>query len=154
MTAPTVTRPVSAAITFAATTAYYASPDVVRSRRARTWLKGGLLGVLGLVSLAEWRTAHASEPVPVAADDANEETVEDGPGSLSTRQQVALGGLGLAAVAGSVVAVGAGERWIFAHGERRRAAGKRLAHTAPALVLGALSAALSLVPPPEDRSRV
>jgi hypothetical protein len=156
MAAPTLTRPVSAALTFAGTTAYYASPDVVRSRRARAWLKGGLMTGLALVSLAEWRTAQqraAQERRPVA-DEPTEETTEEEAGSLSTRQQVALGGVGAAALAGSVVAVVAAERWVFARGERRRAAGKRLAHTAPALAMGALSAALTLVPMPEERSAV
>lgn len=53
-------------------------------------------------------------------------------------------GVGVGAVAGTVAA----ERWLFRRGEARAAAGVRFAHTRAAVVLGALTVALSLIPSP------
>jgi hypothetical protein len=49
----------------------------------------------------------------------------------------------LAASVGSVVAI---ERAVFRRGERRRAAGVRLAHTRPALAWGVLTTVVALLP--------
>lgn len=143
MSLPTVSRPVSAAVTFVASTAYYASPDVVRSRRVRTWVKGAMVVTISAVSLLEAR------PAPV--EDEPSDVVEELLGSLSGREQAVLGAAVVAVGVASVLAVRAGERWIFANGERRRASGKRLAHTVPALALGAVGAATVLVPWPGER---
>ncbi|TCI99527.1 peptidase S9 [Aeromicrobium sp. IC_218] len=143
MSLPSVSRRTSAVVTFVATTAYYASPDVVRSRRTRTRLKGGLVGVISVVSLLE---ARPDRPDPETSD-----AVEEVLGSLTGREQAALGAVAVGVVVGGALAVRAAERWIFAHGERRRASGKRLAHTVPALALGAVGAATVLVPWPGDR---
>jgi hypothetical protein len=143
---PTVTRPLSAAVTLVASTAYYASPDVVRSRRARAWVKGGLVVVISAVSLLEARTAAAEgEPTP------DTDELAESLGALTGRQQAVLGSGAVAVGAVSLLAVRAAERWIFAHGERRRASGKRFAHTVPALALGAVGAATVLVPWPGER---
>ncbi len=148
MSLPSVSRRTSAAVTFVATTAYYASPDVVRSRRTRTRLKGGLVGVISVVSLLE---ARADRPgTGTEAGDAVEEVL----GSLTPGEQAALGAAAVGVVVAGALAVRAAERWIFAHGERRRASGKRLAHTAPAVGLGAVSAATVLVPWPGERRSV
>ena len=143
MSLPSVSRRTSAAVTFVATTAYYASPDVVRSRRTRTRVKGAMVGVISVVSLLE---ARPDRPDPETSD-----AVEEVLGSLSGREQAALGAVAVGVVVGGALAVRAAERWIFAHGERRRASGKRLAHTAPAVVLGAASAATVLAPWPGER---
>ncbi|MBK8461674.1 MAG: peptidase S9 [Nigerium sp.] len=113
------------------TLAWYALPDVVHGRRLRGVLKTALLGAFaGAWSVVD-RPA-ASTPGPDRVDTILA-TVRENPGRA-------------AAVAGTVVAVGtaltvAGERAIFAFGERRRARGVRCAHTLPALALGALAAA-------------
>lgn len=143
MSLPTVTRPLSAAVTLVATTAYYASPDVVRSRRTRTRVKGAMVGVISVVSLLE---ARPDRPDPETSD-----AVEEVLGSLTPGVQAALGAVAVGVVVGSALAVRAAERWIFAHGERRRASGTRFAHTVPALALGALGAATVLVPWPGER---
>ena len=143
MSLPSVSRRTSAVVTFVATTAYYASPDVVRSRRTRTRLKGGLVGVISVVSLLE---ARPDRPDPETSD-----AVEEALGSLTGREQAALGALAVGVVVGGALAVRAAERWIFAHGERRRASGNRLAHTVPAVGLGVVGAATVLVPWPGER---
>jgi hypothetical protein len=55
-----------------------------------------------------------------------------------------------AVLAGSVSCVVAGERWAYRRGEARAAAGKRLPHTGPALLYGALAGGLWLLPDPPD----
>ncbi|MFS0702055.1 hypothetical protein AB6N24_18960 [Cellulomonas sp. 179-A 4D5 NHS] len=59
---------------------------------------------------------------------------------------VLVAGVGVGSLAGTVAA----ERWLFQRGEARAAAGVRFAHTRAAVVLGALTVALSLIPSPAD----
>jgi hypothetical protein len=53
-----------------------------------------------------------------------------------------------AVLAGSIGGVCIAERWAFRRGQARAAAGKRLPHTGPALLYGALSGGLWLLPTP------
>jgi hypothetical protein len=112
--------------------AWYALPDVVRSKKLRSLIKAGLLGV----------TAYAGTMLPGLATE-----VEDL--STSVRKQLvdlppktATGILvgGTAAMAAITVLA---EKWIFTRGELRRARGVRAAHTRQALAIAAATAALA-----------
>ncbi len=119
------------------TFAWYALPDVVRSRGLRGVLKAGVLGAFG----AAW--AAIDEPSRTAPGPDKIDTVLE-----AIRQNPG----GTAAVAGVAVATSsalgvAGEKAIFGFGERRRARGVRCAHTLPALVLGSIAAVGVLLEP-------
>lgn len=162
MSLPSLSRPASAALTAAATTAYYACPDVVRTRRGRAWTKTAAMGVLSLTSVAEWQEmrradAAAGPTAETAAEPAGPQDVaepapahrgEEGAG-LGVRQKVVLGAAAAGLLAAGVAGVVLAERWVFARGERRRAEGHRFSHSRQALVLGALAGVMTLVPPPE-----
>lgn len=107
------------AITFA----WYALPDLVRSRALRGLLKAGMLVAV-----------TAATPCLLPADSAPE------PDELPWPPPPAILAAGTAALAGSTAATVWGERAIFRLGERRRARGVRCAHALPALGLAALSA--------------
>lgn len=120
-----------ALVTGLTTAAWYALPDVVHSRGVRGALKVGLLGAFA----GAWAVVDTpATPAP-------------GPDKIDTVLQAIREHPGrAAAVAGAAVALStaltvAGERAIFAFGERRRARGARCAHTLPALVLGGIAAA-------------
>ena len=188
----TLSRAPMALIAGAATAAYYAVPDLVRSRTARGWVKVGLLGVTAATSLPDLRATLAANRAQDASDgeagtgvgseagtDASgvaasldgmgssaedtdnsfvsEEAAADaadvadpqGVADLSTRGKVVAGVVAVVLAAAATVSVVVTERWIFRRGEVRAAAGVRLAHTRTALLLGALTAALALVPSPD-----
>jgi|GEM_PF-351500 len=197
-TTPPTSRVLAAVVGGLASTAYYATPDVIRSRTGRGWAKAALTGVVLASSLpdlrrslAENRARQADEvadralrdlsvPGEAAPDDAAPDDAapgEDVPGAgvpgntvpvaglpgvdpedgehvdwralwsgMSTRGRVtvtATAALGTVLSVASVVAV---ERAVFRRGERRRAAGVRYAHTRPALLWGALTTVLALLP--------
>ena len=129
-----------------ATTVHYAMPDFISSRRTRGWTKVGVTALALAASVPEIRASWAT---------VTEQQEQDGgtpPGevfrSLPLRSKaVAVGSMAvvLAASAGGLVLV---ERWAFRHGQARAAAGKRLPHTGPALVYGALAGGLWLLPTP------
>ena len=134
----TPTRAAGLAVGTGATIAWYALPDVVRSRPLRGLVKVGLLGAMGwsLVSLMP-----AGDELPPYDDemDCSEAKTEDpldGVTEAEPRELAVLAG----AVLGSAVVTVAVERWLFRRGERRRAAGVRLAHTRQGLALGVLEA--------------
>ncbi|MDI9628653.1 MAG: hypothetical protein QM286_08940 [Acidobacteriota bacterium] len=110
------------AISGLVTLAWYAMPDLIGSRALRGVLKAGLLG--GWLVYAQ-RSMDA-DPADLLND------------QVWGSREVACGALGLAGV---VVGTVAGEEAIFAFGERRRARGLKLAHTAPAFGWAVLSAA-------------
>lgn len=149
-------RLVSALVAGAASTAYYATPDFVASRTARGWIKTGI-SVIVLASAVpdflelrdELRSKKSQEhaSVPQGTDDAPS---QDESTSISTRGKVALGGVAVAALAASVVPLVLAEKWVYRRGEARAAAGKAFAHTRPALVFGALTTAVALVPSRQD----
>lgn len=128
-----------AAVMGLTTLAWYALPDVIRSRGVRTTLK---LGLLGLGS-AGWVLARPEKAVPAGAQgpDLLDEMFE----ALRAAPGKSLG-LGTAVIAMTVAGTVAGEKAIFGFGERRRVRGVRGAHTLPALALGVLGAATAVVP--------
>ncbi|QGQ17966.1 peptidase S9 [Cellulomonas sp. JZ18] len=155
-TRPTVSRVLAALVTGVATTAYYATPDLIRSRTARGWTKAGLGAVTLAVSLQEVRADIAAQRAKSAAEPPTDDTSDDRAAdeNRTTDEDAqplkdvppALLAVGVAALATSVAGTVAFERWVFRRGERLAAAGRPLAHTRAALVLGALSAAVSLIP--------
>ncbi len=124
-------RPLFAGITGLTVLAWYALPDVVRSRPARAAVKVGLLGVTALGA------TRIPQVFPQAA-------------ALKDRPALDLPVPALAALAvGGTTALTAatvwGEKALYARGERRRARGVRWAHTPLALAMAAGSAAAVLV---------
>lgn len=130
---PNEPRPALVAGTAAVVFAWYALPDVVRSRTARGLLKTGLLAATA-----------AAVPTLLATDEAP--ALPDG---VWPPTPAALAG-GVALLAAGTAATVWGERAVFAFGERRRARGVRFAHALPALGLAALAAASLAVDPPRQ----
>ncbi|MGN0100139.1 MAG: hypothetical protein ACI39C_04290 [Dietzia sp.] len=145
--------------------AWYALPDVVDSRRARGWIKAGLL--LANVGVAAWSArsggddddsvssgrdttdaevdlsgiAHLAAVAPVIDADALGLTIAE-PGRAARIRSTgtalaAVTVLGALGVAGTVAA----ERAIYRWGERRAARGVRGAHTRIGAVAGVATAA-------------
>ena len=139
----TPTRAAGLAVGAGATLAWYALPDVVRSRPLRGVMKAGLLGAIGwsLVSMLpdEPELAPYDDEVDCSkgAEAADEDPLE-GVTEAAPCELAVLGG----AVAGSALVTLALERWLFRRGERRRASGVRFAHTRQGLALGGLAAVL------------
>jgi hypothetical protein len=163
---PTPARLLAATVGGAATTAYYATPDVIRSRTARGWAKAALLLVATAATLpdarATWQHKRTAEPTPLTsltwqdAADEVEAPGDDAPApsfrSLPARKQAVIAGVGAAVMAGSVWATVATERWLYRRAETRRVAGARWAHTRTGLVMGGVAAALALIPDPPEGS--
>ena len=146
---PEPSRAVAALVSAAATTAYYATPDVIASRTARGWAKAGLAALSSAVAVPEVRAAWA-----MSREQQDVDGVAHAPtlGPLPVRSKVVvLGSVGVV-LAGSLGFVRIAERWVFRHGEARAAAGRRLPHTGPALVYGALAGGLWLLPTPSPSS--
>ncbi len=139
-------RAVAAAFTGIVTAAYYATPDLLPSRRARGWAKAGLTAVALAASVPELRSARAAWEQP----DPDGGSAADVLGSLPAGKKAVLAGTAAAGIAAASVLVAAGERWVFRHGQARAAAGRRLPHTGPALLYGAASAALWFLPTPGE----
>lgn len=128
-----------AAVMGVATFAWYSSPDWVASRNGRAAVKVGLVALGG----AGWVAARSATP-----DQDHSETaaaLAEVREALRTDPAATLG-MGVVIAGLTVALAAAGEKAIFAFGERRRARGVRGAHTVPALVWGALGAASVLVP--------
>ncbi|MGY1822928.1 hypothetical protein [Geodermatophilus sp. SYSU D00079] len=145
---PTSPRAASVLISGAATTLYYATPDFISSRTARGWAKAGLVALSLAVAVPDVRAAWATAREPQQLD--GEAVPPVTPGPPSTGGKVLAIGAGAAALALTVRGVVAAERWAFRRGEARAAAGKPLPHTGPALLYGALTSALWLLPTPLD----
>lgn len=111
--------------------AWYALPDIVRSRRVRVVVKAALLGV----------TAAGSTMLPQVFPEIRH--LESVPRlDLSKEATVAL------AVGATAVGIGGtiwAEKAIYAHGERRRARGVRFAHTPAAAVMALAAGAAGLI---------
>ncbi|RMI06718.1 hypothetical protein [Cellulomonas triticagri] len=144
------TRVLAAVVGGLATTAYYASPDVIRSRAGRGWAKAGLSAVIVAATLPDFlreqAAARAAKAERVAAGEETEVDWQETWDSMSTRGRVTAGAAAAGFLAVSAVSVVAIERGAFRRGERRRAEGVRWAHTRPAVVWGVVSTALALVP--------
>lgn len=164
-TTPPASRVLVAAVTGAATTAYYATPDLIRSRTARGWAKAGCAAVVAAAAVPDLRKARADASArrvrreqearrATSTAEPPEEPVglRDALDGMSPRARVVVGATAAALVAGSVAMTVAGERWIFRRGEVRRAAGRSWPHTRAAVVWGLVSAGMLLVPdPPEEQ---
>lgn len=176
-------RALTALVVGAATTAYYAVPDLTRSRAVRGLVKTACTAVVVGVSLPatpagvaelreQWqelkaggpggpdRSAALDNPVPDGTDpdgtdpdtdDPTREVATDAPGDRAGAPVAVAVAAGAAALAVSGVLTVVTERWIHRRAEARGAAGARLPHTRTGLVMGALSAALALLPEPDDR---
>ncbi|MDO4259307.1 MAG: peptidase S9 [Actinomycetaceae bacterium] len=156
---PTVPEIVSSAIiTGVGTIAWYAMPDVIHSRPARTVLKVGLLGAMSAQILAplasESSAADLWQPgIYEQEEDTEEIEAPEGPRAADLVGEVLRNPARhlpiLASTAGALAlgAVGAvaGERWIFNRGERRRRAGVRGAHLRQAIPLAALAVAVDVL---------
>lgn len=154
---PQAARVLTAAVGGLAATAYYATPDLIRSRAARGWAKTALTAVVLATSVPDLRRAReeSRERNRVAAQDAEQEQVDWRKtwAAMAPRGRATLiagGAVALVASVGSVVAI---ERAMFRRGERRRAAGVRFAHTRQALAWGVLSTAAGLLPDDLGASR-
>lgn len=171
---PPRSRVLAALVTGAATTAYYASPDVIRSRTARGWVKAGLAAVsvaasipdmramvaarrerlatgtpdLDGIGVADGTVVDATQPVRRAVDE--NRTTDDAGDAPRDLRPALVGGLVVGSLALSTAGTVAFERWVFRRGERLLAAGRPLAHTRAALVLGVLMTALTLIPQEDD----
>ncbi|MFD2091464.1 hypothetical protein [Blastococcus deserti] len=156
ITKPSRSRAVAALATGAATVMYYATPDFIPSRRARGWTKAGLVAVSVAASVPElraaWATARERPRLDGGLDGGldGETPPSEAFGSLPARGKVVVLGFVGAVLAGSVGWVVVAERWAFRRGQARAAAGKRLPHTGPALLYGALEGGLWLLPTPSD----
>jgi hypothetical protein len=147
-TGRTSSRVLPALIGGVATTAYYATPDFISSRTRRGWAKAGLLAVSLAASAPDLRALRAPGGTPADGEDALR------PGEVIAAlppraKAVALGGAAVGLI-GTAAGMRVAERWIFRRGQRRAAAGKRFAHTVPAVVYGGLTTALALIPSPSD----
>jgi hypothetical protein len=146
-TGPTSPRPVAILVSGAATALYYATPDFIPSRTARGWAKLGITAVSLATAFPEMRaawTAAGRRPEPAGGEPSPPVPF----GSLPARSKFVLLGSGAVLAALSVRGVIAAERWAFRHGEARAVAGKRLPHTGPALLYGALASGLWFLPTP------
>ena len=109
---------------------WYALPDAIRSRKARTVIKAGLVGVTmaGVANIpAVFPEASRLKPTP---------RIE--------LPKPALIGLALGAVAATTAGTVWFEKAIYANGERRRARGVRCAHTPAATVMALATVAAAL----------
>ncbi|WP_299951106.1 hypothetical protein [uncultured Modestobacter sp.] len=150
------------------TALWYASPDLVPSRTARAWAKAGLLTVSAAMAVRQLQdlepatgTAPSLSTGPVTGTGTDpvtgaEPAGEPGPSlsetlrALPLRRKAVAGGVVTVALAASVAGTVAAERRAHRRGEARAAAGKRLPHTGPALVYGALMAGLGMLPSPAE----
>lgn len=146
ITKPTSSRAVAAVATGVGTAVYYATPDVISSPTARGWAKAGLTALAVAASVPEMRDAWATARGGQAPD--GEPDPSEVFRSLPARSKAVAFGVGAAALAGSIGCVLIAERWVFRHGLARAASGKRLPHTGPALLYGALASGLWFLPTP------
>lgn len=128
---PTTDRAAFAAVSTATVLAWYALPDVVRSRGVRAAVKTGLLGV----------TAAGAAMIPQVYPEFR---------PLKVEPKVDLPAPAVAALAvGATAALTAltvwAEKALYARGERRRADGVRWAHTPLAVAMALGTGAITLL---------
>ncbi|MDO5060101.1 MAG: peptidase S9 [Actinomycetaceae bacterium] len=112
-----------------ATFAWYAMPDFCRSKKMRFLGKSALFTGVLLHELHLDASGEQTARLEAAAD----KVASD----WSKERQLLVAGTVLAASVGATVAL---EKFIFRRGERKRAEGRRLAHTKQALWLSGLAA--------------
>ncbi|MFD1861092.1 peptidase S9 [Aeromicrobium camelliae] len=144
MTSPATSRTARALLAGAATSAYYATPDFIASRRRRGLTKIALAAVVTAASLPDALSPRSDDPTDSRSRRAEIQ-------SLPRSRKLALAGGATAFLAGSVALTVGAERWVFRRGEARAAAGARLPHTRAAVFYGALTTVLSLIPTPDER---
>ena len=110
---------------------WYALPDAVRSRRARTVIKAGLLGV----------TAAGAAMIPQVFPEERQLK----PDLRIDLPRPARAALAVGATAVATVATIWFEKAIYARGERKRARGVRCAHTPAAAAMALATGAAALV---------
>ncbi|GAB3345137.1 hypothetical protein [Modestobacter lapidis] len=147
-TTPPPFRAVAAVVTGVGTTGYYATPDFMSSRTARGWAKAGLTAVTFAASVPELRAAWATAREGQEPDDGAAPSAVFR--SLPARGKAAVLALVAVVSAGSIGSLLVAERAAFRHGQARAASGKRLPHTGPALLYGAVASGLWLLPTPSD----
>ena len=140
----------AALVTGVGTFVYYATPDLISSRTARGWAKAAITTVAFAASLPDLRAAWATAREGRRLD--GEPPPSELFRSLPTSGKAVLLGFVAVALTGTIGGVVLAERWAFRHGQVRAAAGRRLPHTAPALVYGAVAGGLWFLPPPSDAS--
>jgi hypothetical protein len=123
--------------------AWYAMPDLIRSRGVRTLVKSGLLAGM-TASLVATDDGRLGEATSVLLERLSDQV-------WGTRKAMMASALAVLVTGGVVAATVAGERAIYRRGERRRAAGVRLAHTRQALALGLLGAATAVFEVMDDQ---
>lgn len=126
--------------------AWYAMPDLIKSRGVRTLVKSGLLAGM-TASLVATDDGRVSEAASVLLERFSDQV-------WGTSKAITAGALAVLVTGGVVAATVAGERAIFRRGERRRASGVRLAHTRQALALGLLGAATAVLEVMDDQETV
>ncbi|SFK47695.1 hypothetical protein [Cellulomonas sp. KH9] len=167
-------RIAAAVVAGVGTAGYYATPDLLRSRRARGWTKAACVLAVTAAGVPEayrgWQATRAGAPgsealgarpdAGPAAGGAGADGTDPARGtpaevwrSVPPGWRAALTGGALAGAAASVALTVGVERALFRRGEARRVSGVRLPHTRTGLVLGALAAALALYPDPADTPR-
>jgi hypothetical protein len=119
---------------------WYALPDAVRSRRARTVIKAGLLGV----------TAAGAAMIPQVFPE--ERRLK--PDLRIDLPRPARAALAVGATAVATVATIWFEKAIYARGERKRARGVRCAHTPAAAAMALATGAAALIDWTKLSSRV
>jgi hypothetical protein len=137
---PSTSRLAFAGVAALTVLTWYALPDGVRSRRARTVIKAGLLGV----------TAAGAAMIPQVFPEERQ---------LKPDLRIDLPGPARAALAVGATAVATvGTIWfekaIYARGERKRARGVRCAHTPAAAAMALATGAAALVDWTKLASRV
>ncbi|MGY2065993.1 hypothetical protein [Blastococcus sp. SYSU DS0619] len=147
-TGPTQSPTFQALITGVATAVHYALPDLISSRTARGWTKAGISAVALAAAVPELRATWATTREELQA--AGEPPLSTAFGALPAGKRAVVIGVGAAVVAGSIAGVVGAERKAFRRGQARAAAGKRLPHTGPALLYGALAGAVWLLPTPAE----
>jgi len=119
---------------------WYALPDAVRSRRARTVIKAGLLGV----------TAAGAAMIPQVFPEERQLK----PDLRIDLPRPARAALAVGATAVATVATIWFEKAIYARGERKRARGVRCAHTPAAAAMALATGAAALIDWTKLASRV
>lgn len=122
-----------AAAAAATVLAWYALPDLVRSRGLRGVVKTGLLAVTAVGAAAVPDTWDCAGKVP--------EQVE---AAVADLPKPAVAAIAVAGAVGATALTVWFEKAVYARGERKRAEGARFAHTVPAVVMAAATAAVAL----------
>lgn len=115
------------------TLAWYAMPDVIRSRPLRVLAKAGLSAAL-VAGIAATDDGQITTALGESLDTLTDQV-------WGTKKAMAVGAGAALALVGTIAVTVIGEHAIYQRGERRRAEGVRAAHTRQGLVMGVLGVA-------------